>query len=436
MNNPLRVLIAEDSEDDALLLVQELKNAGFDPIFRRIETAGEMKAALNAQTWDIVIADYTMPHFSGLAALKMLKESGLDLPFIIVSGTIGEDVAVGAMKAGAHDYIMKNNLPRLIPTLERELRDALTRQERKKAEEALKDSEEKYRTLVDHSLQGIVVAQGPSPRLIFVNPAMSRILGYTTDELLSLSSKKLENLVHPEDREFFFKSFRDRLEGKEVPQNYEVRGIRKDGSVCWLAISGNRIEYKGKPAVQAAFIDITERKQAEKAFKDSERLSWAVLETAPSLIVLTDAEGHIFLFNRACEELTGYKREKVIGKTIAELFLPPEWIPIVQKRFADPYAPEVRAPHENPWRTKSGEERLIEWRCTVLPSPVDGSPHILGTGIDITDRKKAEEAVKESEERYRNLFENAIDGIALADAETGILIDCNKAIENLVNRES
>jgi len=138
------------------------------------------------------------------------------------------------------------------------------------------------------------------------------------------------------------------------------------------------------------------RKQAEEALRESQRTLEAVVETAPTLIVLTDPQGRILLFNRACEELTGYKREEVVGKTIAELFLPPEWIPIVQKRFADPYAPEVRAPHENPWITKSGEERLIEWRCTVLPSPLDGRAYVLGTGLDITERKRVEEALPKS----------------------------------------
>lgn len=300
MNNPLRVLIAEDSEEDALLLVRELQRGGYAPTFERVETPEAMKASLEKQAWDLVIADYAMPHLSGLAALKLLKENGLDLPLIIVSGTTGEEAAVEAMKAGAHDYIMKNNLARLVPVVERELREAIVRRE---------------------------------------------------------------------------------------------------------------------------------RKEAEKAFKESERLSWAVLETAPSLIVLTDPEGHILLFNRACEVLTGYKREEVIGKTIPELFLPPEWIPIVQKRFADPFAPEVRAPHENPWRTKSGEERLIEWRCTVLPSPVDGSPHILGKGIDITERKRAAEALRRSEEEARQLAqENAV------MAEVGRIISSTLNIDEVYER--
>ena len=124
MGIPLRVLIVEDSEDDALLLVRELQRGGYDVTFERVETAKAMAAALGRQEWDIVLADYTMPHFSGTAALELLRESGLDIPFIFVSGTIGEEIAVKAMKNGANDYLIKGNLKRLIPAIERELREA------------------------------------------------------------------------------------------------------------------------------------------------------------------------------------------------------------------------------------------------------------------------------------------------------------------------
>jgi len=173
----------------------------------------------------------------------------------------------------------------------------------------------------------------------------------------------------------------------------------------------------------------SERKKAEEALQENRQALETVVETAPSLIVLTNPEGRIRLFNRACEELTGYKREEVLGKTIPELFLPPEWVPVVQKRFSDPYAPEVRAPHENPWTTKSGEERLIEWRCTPLPSSQDGQPWILGTGIDITDRKQAQEALRRSEEEARRLAqENAI------VAEIGRIISSTLKIEEVYDR--
>ena len=138
MSKRLRVLIVDDSENDALLLLRGLRRGGFDVDFARVETAEGMAAALAGQPWDIVISDYSMPHFSGLAALALLKQSGLDLPFVLVSGTVGEDVAVEAMKAGAHDYVMKGNLQRLSTAIERELREVEVRRERKSAEERLR----------------------------------------------------------------------------------------------------------------------------------------------------------------------------------------------------------------------------------------------------------------------------------------------------------
>jgi signal transduction histidine kinase len=136
---PLRVLIVEDSEDDAVLLLRELRRSGYEPTAARVDTAASMRAALAAQTWDIVICDYTMPRFNAPAALRLLRKSGSDLPFIIASGAIGEDVAVAAMTAGAHDYLMKENLARLGPVIERELRDAEVRQERRRAESAQRE---------------------------------------------------------------------------------------------------------------------------------------------------------------------------------------------------------------------------------------------------------------------------------------------------------
>jgi diguanylate cyclase len=137
MSKPIRVLIVEDSENDALLLVRELRRGGFEPDFERLETATAMAAALANSKWDLVVSDYSMPRFSGIAALELLKQSGLDLPFIIVSGAIGDEVAVAAMKAGAHDYMMKTNLQRLVPAVERELREAEGRRERKRIDEKL-----------------------------------------------------------------------------------------------------------------------------------------------------------------------------------------------------------------------------------------------------------------------------------------------------------
>src|SRR3712207_1722610 len=143
---PLKLLLVEDSEDDALLLLRELRRGGYEPLCKRVDTAADMEAALDERAWDLVIADHSMPAFSSSAALELLKRRGfVDVPFIIVSGRIGEDAAVAAMKAGAHDYIMKGNLARLNTAIERELREAEVRRERRRAEEELKVSETRFR---------------------------------------------------------------------------------------------------------------------------------------------------------------------------------------------------------------------------------------------------------------------------------------------------
>jgi len=138
MSKSLHVLIAEDSADDAELILRELRRGGFDPIHERVDTARGMEEALRAQQWEAIISDYSMPGFNGIEALHLARERDRDLPFILVSGTIGEDTAVAAMKAGAHDYLMKNNLARLGPAIERELNEATTRRARTKAEAELK----------------------------------------------------------------------------------------------------------------------------------------------------------------------------------------------------------------------------------------------------------------------------------------------------------
>src|SRR3990170_1385779 len=134
---PLRVLIIEDSEADAELLLLDLRRGGYAPEFERVETPEGLSDALARQSWDLIISDYAMPCFNGLQALKLVQERGIDIPFIIVSGSIGEDVAVAAMKAGAHDYLMKGHTARLLPAIARELREVDMRQGRRQADETI-----------------------------------------------------------------------------------------------------------------------------------------------------------------------------------------------------------------------------------------------------------------------------------------------------------
>src|SRR5258708_2352370 len=187
MTAALRVLIVEDVEDDALLIVRALTRAGHEPTYERVDTEAALSAALDRGPWDIVVSDYNMPHFSGTAALKVLRARDPDTPLIFVSGTMGEDVAVEAMRAGAQDYVTKGNLGRLVPAIERELRDSAGRRERKRAEEALARSEATYRSLVEDSSFGISQSTLDG-RLIAVNPALVSMLGYASEaELLRIN---------------------------------------------------------------------------------------------------------------------------------------------------------------------------------------------------------------------------------------------------------
>jgi PAS domain S-box-containing protein len=175
----------------------------------------------------------------------------------------------------------------------------------------------------------------------------------------------------------------------KVPLEYRMSN--KDGQVLYLYSKPAAIlEDNLVKGFTMYMQDTTERKQTELAYQESQQMMKAVVETSPSMMVLTDADGRITLFNTACEEITGYKRDEVLGKSLEELFIPEKWKPIVRERFADPYSPKLLEPHENPWLTKKGEERLIEWRCTTIPSPDEDKPFILGIGIDITERRKLE----------------------------------------------
>jgi PAS domain S-box-containing protein len=241
-----------------MLLLRELRRAGYDPAHERVETPEAMRAALVDREWDIIISDYILPRFSGAEALTVLKDSGIDLPFIIVSGNIGEDIAVEAMKAGAHDYIIKGSLTRLVPAVERELREASGRRKRRKAEEELRASEEQYHRLFESSLDAVVLMK-PDGTIVSANPAACRLLDMTEDELRRAGRSSIVDQADPYVAALIIERERTgRTRG-------EVEVIRKDGTRVPCEISSAQFrDREGNPMLSIIAHDITERRDTQK----------------------------------------------------------------------------------------------------------------------------------------------------------------------------
>ncbi|HDQ00438.1 MAG TPA: PAS domain S-box protein [bacterium] len=262
MNASIRLLVIEDSKDDAEMLIIMLEQGGFKVDWKLVETPEAMRNALEKESWDIVISDYAMPRFSGMEALRLVHEKDQDLPFILISGTIGEDVAVAAMKAGAHDYIMKDNMSRLVPAVKRELKEAALRYEKKQTEEELRKSEEKHRLIVENAHDGIEITQ--HDRIIFSNPQFAKMLGYTLEELENLP---FSSIYSEQALEQLYQRHKRREAGEPEPHQFETTMLKKDGTEIVVDIKYEIIDYNGAPATFAIIRDITKQKLAEAQIK-------------------------------------------------------------------------------------------------------------------------------------------------------------------------
>jgi len=257
MLDPLRVLIVEDSEDDTLLMVRELQRGGFDPVFERVQTPDSMTAALQAQAWDLIISDYSMPQFGGSAALSLFKQQGLDIPFIAVSGVIGEDTAVEMMKAGADDYVMKSRLARLAPAVRRELRAAQERRVRKQAEAAMAHLasivESCEDAIVGETLDGVVTSW---------NTGAQRLYGYAPQEMIG----RPVSILVPAFRSYDLPEIYDQLKRGQPLEPFETVRLRKDGKAIDVSLTVSPIRDRDGRVMGASTVarDITQRKAEEQ----------------------------------------------------------------------------------------------------------------------------------------------------------------------------
>ncbi|BAY47140.1 two-component hybrid sensor and regulator [Scytonema sp. HK-05] len=386
MSPYLRVLIVEDSEDDTLLVLRELRRGGYTVDYVRVDTPAAMQAVLDQQSWDIVIADYNMPAFSAPEALKLLQSRKLDLPFIIVSGTIGEEIAVAAMKAGAHDYLIKGNLARLVPAVERELREAQERHKRHSAERALQESEERFRQLAENIIEMVFWMSDPGERQrLYVSPAYENIWGRSRESLYANFMEWLE-AIHPQDRQHIETVFFEQSLAGTYDEEYRI--IRPDGSLRWIRDRGFPIRDKsGEPyRVVGIAEDISDRKLAEQQIREQA----ALLDVATDAIFVQDLEQHLLFWNKGAERLYGWEAAEVLGRSAESLVYKSEETLPPFEAIQTILAAEGKWQGELQQVTKDGKKIIVESRWTLVRDVAGNSKSILIVNTDITAKKQLE----------------------------------------------
>jgi len=405
MNIPLRVLIVDDSDDDAKLMIRKLHNGGYDPKWERVETAETMKAALDRQQWDVILCDYKMPRFSAPAALKIVQEKYIDIPFIIVSGAIGEDTAVAAMKSGVHDFLMKDKLAKLVVTIERELREARMRQEKKTADEMLKKSEENFRHSLDNSPLGIRIVSAKGETL-YANEEVLKIYGY--DNAKEFSTIPHKKRYTPECYAEHEKREEIRKRGEIIPY-YQLSIIRKDCELRYLEVFRKQVMWNGEILFQALYSDITERKLAEKNLQESEERYRVVVENAFEAIIITQGTKVVFANNAAAEQI-GYSKEVLTSGDFTKFIHPDDRNMVVDystKRLNGENVPSIYSfriiTHEGKIKWAELNATVIEW---------NKKPATLNFLNDITERKLLKEERIAGYNRIKKTLQATVQSIA------------------------
>jgi PAS domain S-box-containing protein len=479
---PLRVLLVEDSEDDARLVLRELRRGGYEPTSERVDTPEAMRRALaEEEAWDVILSDWRMPRFGAPEALEMLRAAGSEAPFIIVSGKVGEDTAVEAVKAGAHDYVMKNDLARLSATVGRGLEEAEARRERERAEKSLKESEQRFRSLVMNSSDMITIFAPDGTRL-YASPSTERVLGYKPEKIIGGNAF---DLVHPDDAQRVREEFADRARMPGTGQPFEFRSRHADGS--WHTLEAIGTNLSGDPSVGGIVFnarDITERKRAEAALRRRDAILQAVAFAAECFLKRAASweesiEEVLERLGRAAEASRVYVFENYTGKDgegwTTQRY---EWVaPGISAQIGDPMlkAFPFRARSFDRWMETLGRGSLVHGHTRTFPKaerqmlraqdiesimavPVFVEGEWWGfIGFDECEREREWSAaeiealkaaantlgaaiqrdrsgltLRESEERYRAVVEHATEGIFLCDAATGYILESNAAFRELL----
>jgi len=441
----LRVLLVEDSENDAMLLLRELRRGGYKPLSQRVYTPEDMAEALSAadagdEPFQVVISDYYMPRFSAPDALGLLRELGYDVPFIVVSGKIGEDAAVEIMKAGANDYLTKENMSRLCPAIGRELREAEVRRERERAEKALGRSEDRFRRLVEQ-IPAVTYVQEPidsdTPKAItYMSPQYEAMLGYPAETEI-LDEEHWLRVLHPDDRERVLAE-EQRTDETGEPYRIEYRLIARGGRVVWVRDEATLVKDEDGNSLYWLGVqyDITEQKRTEEEFRKSEERFRATFEQAAVGIVQVGLDGEWLRFNDKFCDIVGYAREELGAVSVFELVSPDDFERDFD-RGVRMLAGELSDYTEEKLIVGKGGRRVWINLTVSLVHDDSGEPrYFIAVAEEIGKRKQAEEErqrtqeqLSQSEERFKVLAQEVVEGIVLS--ENGRIIDANRSLTEM-----
>ena len=386
MTTALRVLLVEDSPSDAKLVIRHLGATGRPIEFERVEDPESMRLALERGGWDLVISDWSMPKFSARGALDVLKKAGIDLPFIIVSGTVGEDLAVDAMRAGAHDYVLKDKLGRLGPAVERELREC-------EARAASRRAQSRFQALIENSDDGIVLTS-ETGTLAYVSPAAERILGRPAADILGTN---LGALVHPDDAATAAQHRQHVLTERGRVPSAQRRVVRPDGTYRWIEVTlTNLLHDPAVGAVVSNFRDVTDRRATEDALVVAQQRFGALFDSGIMGIIVSNEGGVVYQANDTFLTMLGYSREDLAAGLDWRKLTPPEWAH-VNAATGEALRTHGRAkPSEKEYFRKDGT------RVPVLVgfAAIKGG-QVISVSIDIAERKRAAEALTNLEAQLR-----------------------------------
>ena len=403
MVHPLRVLLIEDNKDDAELINRHLRRMGDETVVMRVDSPRAMNAALNEQPWNVVLSDWNLPKFGALFALEMLKSKELDLPFIIVSGSIGEGAAVLAMKSGVHDYIKKQDLSRLIPAIERELREAEGRRARRQAEKSLMVSEERLQ-LVMRATNDAVRDWDLTTNGMLWNEGFQNLFGYHSQDI-ETGIESWYSRIHPDEKERVIKSCYGAINGTATVWSEEYRFRRADGTYAYVLDRGYILRGIRGAALRliGAMTDFTARKQAEEALRKSERRIRTILDSSLDAIVGMDQEGVIVSWNPKAESMFGSNSQNAIGRAFCDTFIAEGDRELLRCGLTHSLGTND-APLLNRRVQITGLRRdSTEFPIELSISAIKEGPyvHIYGFLSDISERKQAEISLQHTTEQLR-----------------------------------